>query len=136
MGLQQRRHAARKGCNAIFSAFPRANGELLHLEVDILDPKADSLHAAQAAAVQKLYNQLGSADQKRDERGHLFARHHNGDMGFLVCAHGVDRSFHGLTQHALVEENKRVHGLVLRGCGHVALHGQMGQEGFDLGFAR
>ena len=59
MGLQQRRHAARKGCNAIFSAFPRANGELLHLEVDILDPKADSLHAAQAAAVQKLYNQWG-----------------------------------------------------------------------------
>lgn len=32
------------------------------------------------------------------------------------------------SQHALVEENERVHGLVLRGCGHVALRGQMGQE--------
>jgi hypothetical protein len=30
--------------SAIFSAFPRADGELFHLEVDILDPKADGLH--------------------------------------------------------------------------------------------
>jgi hypothetical protein len=41
-----------------------------------------------------------------------------------------------LTQHALVEENQRVHGLVLRGGGHVALHGQMSQERFDLGLGR
>ncbi len=35
------------------------------------------------------------------------------------------------SQHALVEENERVHGLVLGGCGHVALRGQMGQEGLE-----
>lgn len=44
--------------------------------------------------------------------------------------------FHGLPQHALIEEKYRVHGLVLHGFGHVALHGQMRQKRFDLGLGR
>jgi len=41
-----------------------------------------------------------------------------------------------LTQDALIEENQRIHGLILGGWRNVPLYGQMSKEYFDLGFSR
>ena len=38
-------------------------------------------------------------------------------------------------KHLTVEKQERTEGLVLGGSGHVLLHGQVGEEGFDLGAA-
>ena len=88
---------------------------LSHLEVNVLDPEADGFHDPQSAAVQKLRNQLGSAFQQREDGGDLIARHHDGDIHLLVSANGIDRTFHGLAEDALVEENESIHGLILGG---------------------
>jgi hypothetical protein len=87
--MEQRGERGGKGCEAIFVALARTDGQLLHLKIDVLDPDADSFHDAQAATVEQFGNQLGSAVQQRDNRGDFFACHDNGDVDLLVSAHSI-----------------------------------------------
>ena len=59
----------------------------------------------------------------------------DGYPGIPACAVRVDFAAQWLPEHVLVEEDERIHGLVLGGGGHLAISGQVGEERLDLLFA-
>jgi hypothetical protein len=66
--------------------------------------------------------------------GDFFAGRDNGDVELLVGANGIDTARQRMVENALVEEHQGIRRLVL-GCGRdVSVHGQVGQERFDLWF--
>ena len=54
-----------------------------------------------------------------------------GLLAFTVC---VEFAAQWLLEHVLVEEDERIHGLVLGGGGYLAISGQVGEEYLDLLF--
>jgi len=87
-----------------------------------------------AAAGEQCGNQLGGPVHERDDGGDFFAGHDHRDIDLLVGAHGIDAVLQSMAQDALVEEDQGIHGLVLGGGRDVAMHRQVGEERFDLGF--
>ena len=67
--LEQRGECGGKGGEPVPVALARADGQLLHLKIDVLDPDPDGFHDAQAAPIEQFGNQLGGAVQQRDDRG-------------------------------------------------------------------
>jgi len=108
---------------------------LLHRNIDVLDAEPDGLHNPQAAPVEQFRHQLRGPLHEREDRGNLFTGHHDGDVDFLVGAHGVNAAIQRLLEDALIEKDQGIHGLVLGRRRHVALDGQVGQKRLDLGFS-
>ena len=59
----------------------------------------------------------------------------DGDPDLPACAVRVDFTAQWLPEHVLVEEDERIHGLILGGGGHLAISGQVREECLDLLFA-
>ena len=52
-----------------------------------------------------------------------------------VGVQGVNGTLQFFVQHFAVEEQQGAEGLLLRGSGHIFVHGQVGEKGFDFGGA-
>ena len=112
-----------------------AHHEGLHLKVHILDPESEALRDAQARAVQKLDDELMHSGHQCDHASRFLAGQDDGYPDLPACAVRVDFAAQWLLEHVLVEEDERIHGLVLSGGGHLAISGQVGEESLDLLFA-
>ena len=112
-----------------------AHREGLHLQVHVLDPQSEALRDAQARAVQEFDDELMHSGHQCDHASRLLAGQDDGYPRLLACAVYVDFAAQWLLEHVLVEEDERIHGLVLGRGGHLAISGQVGEEGFDLLFA-
>src|SRR5215831_3147758 len=134
MVLEERDERGGKGRETVLIPLAGADGELLHGTVNVLDAEPDGFHNAQATAVQHFCDQLRGATHERQDRGDFGARHDDGDVDFLVGAHGIDAVLQRLVEDALVQKDQGIHGLVLGRRRHVALEGQVGEERLDLGF--
>jgi len=132
--LEQRGQRGRKGGEPVLVALARTDGQLLHLKIDVLDPEPDGFHDTQAAPVEQCGHQLGGPVHERDDGGDFFAGHDHGDVDLLVGAHSIDTVLQSMVEDALVEEHQGIHGLVLGGGRDLAMHRQVRQERFDLGF--
>ena len=101
-----------KMVNRSLSPLPETDGQLLHLMLDVLDPKPDGLHHAEPSAVEELGNHLGCSTHARDHRGDCFACHDHRDVDLLVVAHGLEPALQSTVEGALVEEHQGIYGLV------------------------
>ena len=88
-----------------------------------------------ARAVQKLDDELMHSGHQCDHASRLLAGQDDGYPDLPACAVCVDFAVQWLPEHMLVEEDERIHGLVLGGGGHLAISGQVGEECLDLLFA-
>jgi len=86
-------------------------------------------------AVEHLDHQLGSAFHQRDHLRDFFPGHHHGHMCLLRCANGIDFVIECLLEHLLIQKDQGVHSLVLGRRGDTRVNGQVGEKGFNLGFA-
>ena len=121
--------------DTVFTALAVAHREGFHLQVHVLDPESDALRDAQARAVQKLDDELMHSGHQCDHASRLLAGQDDGYLDLPACAVCVDLAAQWLLEHVLVEEDERIHGLVLGGGGHLAISGQVGEECLDLLFA-
>ena len=121
--------------DTVFISFAVTHRESLHLQVHVLDPESEALRDAQARAVQKLDDELMHSRHQCDHASRPLAGQDDGDLGLPACAVWVDFAAQRLLENALVEEDERIHGLVLGGGGHLAVSGQVGVECLDLPFA-
>ena len=112
-----------------------AHREGFHLQVHVLDPESEALRDAQARAVQKLDDKLMHTGHHCDHASRLLAGQDDGYLDLPARAVGVDFAAQWLLEHVLVEEDERIHGLVLGGGGYLAISGQVGEECLDLLFA-
>ena len=124
-----------KGRDAVLVSLATAHREGLHLQINVLDPESEALCDAQARAVQKHDDELVHPGQSRDHAGRLLTGQDDGYPDFPACAVCVDFAAQWLLKHVLVEEDQRIHGLVLGGGGHLAVSGQVSEECLDLLFA-
>ena len=109
--------------------------EGLHLQVHVLNPESEALRDAQARAVQKLDDELMHSGHQCDHASRLLAGQDDGYPDLPACAVCADFAAQWLLEHVLVEEDERIHGLVLGGGGHLAISGQVSEECLDLLFA-
>ena len=114
-----------------------AHRESLHLQVHVLDldPESEALRDARARAVQKPDDELMHSGHQCDHASRLLTGQDDGYPGRFACAVCVDFTTQWLLEHVLVEEDERIHGLVLGGRGHLAISGQVGEECLDFFFA-
>ena len=112
---------------AVLLAFAVSDGDLVHIEVYVFDPKPQALHEAQAGTVQERGHEVGCAVQGVQDRldfgageddGETFGPSGRGDAG-----EGRQRN----TKDFAVEEQECVAGDVLGGSGDVLLDGQVGE---------
>jgi hypothetical protein len=90
-----------KSGKAIFVAFTRPDGQLLHLIVDVLDSKSNRLYDAQPTPIEELGDQLCGSIHQREHGGDLLAGHNHGNGNLLVGAHGVDTALQSMFENAL-----------------------------------
>ncbi len=121
--------------DTVFISLAVAHREGLHLQVHVLDPESEALRDAQARALQKLDDELMHTGHQCDHASRLLAGHDDGYLGLPACAVCVNCSAQWLLEHVLVDEDERIHGLLLDGGGHLAISGQVGEECLDLPFA-
>ena len=121
--------------DTVFISLAVAHREGLHLQVHVLDPESEALRDAQARAVQKLDDELMHSGHQCDHASCLLAGQYDGYPDLPACAVCVDFAAQWLFEHMLVEEDERIHGLILGGGSHLAISGQVGEERFDLLFA-
>ncbi len=69
-----------------------------------------------------------------DHASRLLTGQDNGYPGLFACGVCVDFAAQWLLEHVLVEEDERIHGLVLGRSSHLAISGQAAEESFDLLF--
>lgn len=132
--LEQRDQRRGKGREAILLAFPGPDGELLHRIVDMLDPQPDGFHDPQPAPVEELGHQLAGAVHQRQDGGDFLPGHHDGHVELFAGPNRVDPVRELLLEGTLIEEHQGIHRLVLGRSRDVALHRQVRQKRFDLGF--
>ena len=99
------------------------------------DAESETLRDAQARAVQKLDDELMHSGHQCDHASRLLAGQDDGYPDLPACAVCIDFADQWLLEHMLVEEDKRIHGLVSGGGGYLAISGQVGEECLDLLFA-
>ena len=83
---------------------------------------------AQTRAVQKLDDELMHSRHQCNHASRLLAGQDDGYPRLLARAVCVDLAAQWLSEHVLVEEDERIHGLVLGGGGHLAISGQVSEE--------
>ena len=120
--------------HTVFVALAVAHREGFHLQVHVLDSESDAFRDAQARAVQKLDDELMHSGHQCDHASCLLAGQDDGYLDLPACAVRVDFAAQWLLEHVLVEEDERIHGLVLGGGGYLAISGQVREECLDLLF--
>ena len=96
-----------------------AHREGLHFQVRVPDPESEALPDAQARAVQKLHDELMHSGHQSGHASRLLTDQDDGYPGLPACAVCVDFAAQWLLEDMLVEEDERIHGLVLGGGGHI-----------------
>lgn len=119
----------------MFGALAIANGQVVEREVEVFDPQSDALRDAQPAAVEKLADQAVDASEAGEQFMGFLPAEDDGDVFGAFGAHGVDGEVERLFEHAAVEEEDGVEGLVLGGGGDLFLGGEVSEEVFDFGLA-
>jgi len=87
----------------------------------------------QPGAIEQLRHEQGCAGHLRQHALHLIAGEHSGQALRFFGHDRADRLFDGCFEDVVVEEENGAEGLVLGGGGYIAVDGQVGEEGFDVG---
>jgi hypothetical protein len=121
----------------VLSALALADGDLVASEIHVLDADAAALQDAEAGAVHQAGQEavrLAGVDGVHgvEQGGDLGQGEDDGDVAGAVGADGVEVAEVDLQDVAVQGEDGRER-LVLRAGGDVAMHGEMGEEGFDVG---
>jgi len=128
--LAQQRFAqrARKHRHPVLAALAIADGQLVALQVHVLDPQPRALHQAQPAAVEQPGHQRLPPGQALQQPHHLRARQHHRQPPRPL---GTDHVLHPRqldAQHLPIEEEQGGQRLVLGAGGHVVPRRQPGEK--------
>lgn len=139
-GGRSGQHGGGGGCrcagHAVLGTLALAHNDLPLGEVEILDAQAQTLHQAEAAAIEQLCHQLVGAVECSEHQARLGAGQDGREASGLPGAGSVDRLGEGLVEHLSVQEEQRAERLVLGRGGDMLLDGEVTQEGLDLGHAQ
>jgi hypothetical protein len=125
---QRHRERSRQHGDAIPAALAVAHDELAALERKILDPKAQRLAEAQAAAVEEIGDQPGRVLELRQQRPDLVTgQHHRQPLRAAGAGHIVQPGQLD-PEYLAIKEQQRLQSLILRGGAYLAVHRQVGQE--------
>ena len=125
----------RQGDGPIAPALGALDPDLAALELEVLDPQPERLEQAEPAPVQEGGNEAVDAWKGVEQPADLIARE---DEREVPRPPGADRgaeAFELAAGHVAVREEEGRQGLVLRGGGDPPAHGEVGEEGDDLGRA-
>lgn len=125
----------RQGNRPILAALALADGDLIAVEVEILDPQAAALEHAHPGAVGQLDHEGHRvAGQCFDDATNLVAAQDDGQTPRSLRPNCVQwRQF--AIEDLLGEKQDRGEGLILCACRHVSLDGEVGEESLDVGSA-
>jgi hypothetical protein len=133
MLVQRALQRCRQQCDTVLVALSFADDQLLSPEVDVLDPKAQALEQAQAAAVQKAGAQLLHAVHPSQDAGGLGPGQYDGDPFGALGVDEIPEPVEVSPEHVVIQEKHGRQRLVLRGGGDPFLGRQRAQETADLG---
>jgi hypothetical protein len=132
MGSQRLRQGLRKHGHAVLEALSVTHHDLAALEVQVFDAQTQTLRDAQPCAVQQAGNQPRGPSHPAEQQSHLgLGEDHGQALRRLGGYHAVQPGKLD-AEHFPVEEQERTFCLILRGSGHVALDGKVGQESLHL----
>lgn len=133
--LERLDEAIGKHCDVVVQAFASAHGDLTVAKVEVNDPQAQALDQPEAGAVQQTDDEssLVGAGQGLEQHPDLLPGEDGGHS--LLGPFGadvVDRALELFFEHLEVEEQEGAESLVLRGGGHILVHGQVGEKGLNF----
>ena len=112
-------------------ALPRAHGDLVTVEVEILDPQTQHLEQPEPAAVEQEHDQALDSGELSDELPRLVARQHDRQALRSAGAGRVGQRAKVDPQDLAVEEEERGERLILGRGGDAEVDGEGGEEGAD-----
>lgn len=120
---------------AIAATFGIADENLELAKVEVFDAQTEDFFDAQARAVEKLGEEFLGAVEVADEGADFSEGEDDGKALGAFGTDGFDGVGEGLVEDVAVEKQKGAEGLILGGGSDVAFDGEVGEEGFDFGFA-
>ena len=105
--------------DAVFIPFAVANDDLVPIEIDVFDTKAERFHEAQPCAIEKFGKELMNAGEGGDDAADFIAGHDQREAGGAAGANQVVHPIQIDMQDLTVEENERIERLVLSGGGDI-----------------
>lgn len=99
-----------------------------------MHPQPKCFHDAQSTSVKQFDDELRRSIQKRDEPGHFFAGHNDGNIYFPPRENGVDHTCQGLFQDLFIKEDQCIHDLVLCRRSNMSFQDKVSEKRLDLPF--
>jgi hypothetical protein len=121
---------------AVVGALAAAHGDLVALEVDVLDAQGQRLVDPQARAVQQLTEEPEGRVKLVEQGAHGRAGEHGGEVFGAAGALEAVEGGHVDLEHLAVEKDQRAERLVLRRSRGALAYGQVVEEGRDFGRAQ
>ena len=136
MPLEQGFQPLRQHRHPVLIALRLPDRDLVGLEVDVLDPQLQNLAEPHAGAVKQQRHHQRHSFQLRQHSSHFVGRQHDRKpFRSLGPYHALEQT-QRLLEHSAGEEEKGAECLVLGRGRHVAVHGEMRQEGVHLRHAQ
>ena len=119
----------------VLLALAIADNNLMVTKVDILHSEADTVHQAQAGAIEEIGHEPVGAGHLGEDGLDFVAGEDDGQTDGAFGAFDVLDPAEGLLQHGIVQEQQGAEGLILSGSSDLTGHSQMGQESADIIFS-
>jgi hypothetical protein len=117
------------------SALAATDGDLVAVEVDVLHAQGESFLKAEAGAIQQLAEEAEGRLKAVEQGEDVAAGEDRGEvLGALRALEAFERGKVEF-EHLAVEEDQGAEGLVLGGRGDATTHGEVVEEGGELGSA-
>ena len=124
----------RENGDAVLFALAIADEDLLVTKVDVLHPEANTVHQAQAGAIEQIGHEPVGAGHLGQDGLDFVAGEDDGQADGAFGAFDVIDPAEGMLQHSVIQKQQCAEGLILSGSGDLAVDGEMGQESADIIF--
>jgi len=128
MDTQLCRRRFRQHRDSVSITLPSPHDELLHPEVDVLDPQPRTLEQPQPGAIEQDDHETRGPLEPFDHRAHLVARQHDGQTTRPTCPHHLVESFERHAEDVAIQEQQPRKCLILRRRTHLPLDGEPREE--------
>ena len=105
----------RKSCSAVFFSFTVSHENLTVVEIDVLDPEAETLHEPESSSVKEAGHQPLRAFQLQENCAHFVPAKYKGQSFRLLSAFNFVDPIEGVVQHLAVQKKDGAQRLILRG---------------------
>ncbi len=127
-------HLSGEDRHPVLSTLAITHGDLVPLEIEVLDPEPGALEETQTRAIHQRHHQPWRTAQVAEDGDHLLAREHDRNADGGLGADGVEAN-QLAAEHFSVQEDQRGQRLVLRTSADPITRGERGEELSDLRFA-